>query len=99
MKSGDRLKAILLNSYFNRTLGKFPKSANLRSCFVLNQKVELKVVGSIPTDDKVFRPFLTLKSHDNDEFHVPTQSWFAPIIENCGRISLIAIICNVADYI
>ena len=29
--------------------------------------------------------------------HVPTQSWFGPIIVNCGRMSLIVIICNVAD--
>ena len=29
--------------------------------------------------------------------HAPTQSWFSPIIVNCSRISLIVIICNVAD--
>ena len=31
------------------------------------QKVECKVAGSISTDDEVFWPFFTSKSHNNDE--------------------------------
>ena len=29
--------------------------------------------------------------------HAPTQFWFGPIIVNCGSVSLIVNICNVAD--
>ena len=53
--------------------------------------VERRVVGSIPRE--VFR----LQYCDNEEFIlVPILCLLRPIIVNCGRITLIVIMCNVA---
>ena len=61
--------------------------------------MEHKAAGLIPEDDENFWPFLLQNLGLMIYFRVPTQPWFGRIIVNCGRISLIVIIFNVADYI
>ena len=83
-------------NHFTRML-ECRKNASQWSSSALKE-VERKATDSNPMDDKVFRPFITLESCDNDlEFHVPTQSWCDLIIVNCGRIYLMIMIGNMAD--
>ena len=87
---------ILPNSYFHRAL-RYQNNTSLRSCSALKKwSTRLWVWSSRRTK---FFSYSSLQNLAKMKifFHVSTQSRFGPIIVNCNRISLIEIICNVAD--
>ena len=57
MKNGDRLKVLLLNSYFTRAQIK-PEERKTEELLAQHSNVEPKVAGSIPTDNEVFLAIL-----------------------------------------
>ena len=59
---GDHTKQLLYQGAEKLEERKFKES-------LCTEKVERKVVGLIPTDDQVFRPFFTSKTRNDDEFH------------------------------
>ena len=61
MKNGDRLKVILLNSYYTRAHIK-PEECKTEESLAQLSNVERKVAGLIPTDNKVFLAILCFET-------------------------------------